>query len=100
MPSTAHERSRTSRNFALPAAERCERPRQESWSAWSDQPGRLAQGPEEKWGDCGRSEGFMAAIPCRIDAPRWGGVSRRGTYAGGRDGSMTMLHCGRTALGY
>src|SRR5262244_1757749 len=48
-------------SFALPAAARCERPRQASASASSDQPGRLAQGPDEKKGRRGRSDGFVKA---------------------------------------
>src|SRR5229473_5199935 len=56
----ARERSITSFNLALPAFERCERPRQACSSAFSDHPGRLAQGPDEKQGLAGRAIGFMA----------------------------------------
>ncbi len=44
----ARLRSMTSASLALPACERCERARQASPSAAGVQPGRLAQGPEEK----------------------------------------------------
>src|SRR5260370_39368829 len=94
MPRIARERSRTSRNFALPAAERCERPRQASWSAWSDQPGRLAQGPEEKWGDCGRSDGFIAGIARRIGAARLGGGCPRGNHVAPTERATSDVACG------
>src|SRR5260370_41065787 len=56
----ARERSITSFSLALPAFERCERPRQASPSASSDHPGRLAQGPDEKQGLAGRAGGLLA----------------------------------------
>src|SRR5581483_10232872 len=66
---------------ALPSLARCERPRN-AWPRLSrDQPGRLAQGPEEKWILPGRVAGLVAVVmslPFQIAAPRWGGVSRRG----------------------
>jgi len=42
------------------------------------QPGRLAQGPEEKCGTAGRTPGlaWLMSLPFQIGAPRWGGVSR------------------------
>ena len=42
---------------ALPALERCDRPTRAPASADGSQPGRLAQGPEEKQGFWGRSAG-------------------------------------------
>ena len=57
-------------------------------SAAADQPGRLAQGPEEKWGDFGRSPGvFVIAYPLQNScAP-----------VGGRDPGRT-LRAGRSAV--
>src|SRR5262245_27716716 len=66
---------------ALPSLARCERPSR-AFSRFSrDQPGRLAQGPEEKWVLTGRLAGLCAVVislSFQIDAPRWGGVARRG----------------------
>ena len=56
-PRIARERSITSRSFALPGLERCERPSKAPASAAGDQPGRLAQGPDEKHGLAGRTFG-------------------------------------------
>src|SRR5215475_178345 len=47
-------------SFALPAFDRCERPRTASVRAWRLQPGRFAQGPEEKCGTVGRVAGILA----------------------------------------
>jgi hypothetical protein len=41
---------------------RCERPRAASVRACRLQPGRLAQGPDEKCGMAGRTPGFVAVI--------------------------------------
>jgi hypothetical protein len=41
---------------------RCERASAASVRAWRDQPGRLAQGPDEKCGIAGRTPGFVAVI--------------------------------------
>src|SRR3954468_15162318 len=79
MPRIERLRSMTSASLALPSFERCERPTRASDSASSDQPGRFAQGPEEKWVLPGRRFGFMTAIPCRIVATRRGGVARADT---------------------
>src|SRR6185503_16010052 len=68
---------------ALPSLARCERPRKAFSRALRDQPGRLAQGPEEKWILPGRLAGLVAVVmslPFQIAAPRWGGVSRRGLW--------------------
>ena len=65
-------------SLALPILARCERPRAASVRAWRLQPGRLAQGPDEKCGFAGRMPGF-ALVMClsfQMGAPRWGGVSR------------------------
>src|SRR6476660_9212682 len=64
---------------ALPSLARCERPRNALSRFCRDQPGRLAQGPEEKFTLPGRLAGFAAVVmslPFQIAAPRWGGVSR------------------------
>src|SRR5262249_35240012 len=45
-------------SFALPILARCERPSAASVSAWRLQPGRLAQGPDEKCGVAGRTAGI------------------------------------------
>src|SRR4029077_3544036 len=65
---------------ALPSLARCERPRKAFSRFLRDQPGRLAQGPEEKQILAGRLAGLavvVMSLPLQIDAPRWGGVSRR-----------------------
>src|SRR3954465_11836621 len=49
-------------SFALPILDRCERPRTASVRAWRLQPGRFAQGPDEKCGLTGRTPGFVFAI--------------------------------------
>ena len=50
----------TSRSFARPPGERCDRPTKASARSEGSHPGRLAQGPEEKLGLSGRVVGFMA----------------------------------------
>src|SRR5580658_1194809 len=65
-------------SFALPGFERCERPRKAPLRACKLQPGRLAQGPDEKCGTFGRTVGIgVMGLSFQIGAPRWGGVSRR-----------------------
>src|SRR5438477_6758480 len=49
----------TSTSRATPGFERCERPSRAPESAAGDQPGRLAQGPDEKHGLAGRRVGFV-----------------------------------------
>ena len=49
-------------SFALPPLARCERPRNASLRACRVQPGRLAQGPEEKCGTAGRTPGIAIAM--------------------------------------
>jgi hypothetical protein len=49
-------------SFALPCLERCERDRHASFSASGVQPGRLAQGPDEKKGRAGRTAGTVPVI--------------------------------------
>src|SRR5436190_7489784 len=64
-------------SFALPILDRCERPRTASVRAWRLQPGRLAQGPDEKCGMTGRTPGgLLMTLSFQIEAPRWGGVAR------------------------
>src|SRR6185437_4021600 len=57
--STSRVRSMARLSFALPALERWERPRTASLRACAVQPGRLAQGPDEKCGTRGRIEGVV-----------------------------------------
>jgi hypothetical protein len=54
-------------SFALPIFDRCERPRTASVRAERLQPGRLAQGPEEKCGTAGRTAGiaWLMVYPSR-----------------------------------
>src|SRR5262245_18566279 len=47
---------------ALPSLARCERPRNALSRALRDQPGRLAQGPEEKLGMAGRLAGLVTMV--------------------------------------
>src|SRR3954451_8973505 len=60
--STARVSSMARLSFALPPSARCERPRNASLRAWSVQPGRLAQGPDEKYGAEGRTVGIAVMI--------------------------------------
>src|SRR5215468_1096201 len=70
MPRIARERSTTSTIRAKPTAERCERPDSASASTAGDQPGRFAQGPDEKHGLAGRRFGFIAGfLPKIFGAP-------------------------------
>src|SRR4029078_4276921 len=77
IPSSALVRSIASLSLALPGFERCERPSNAPLSASAVQPGRLAQGPDEKKGRAGRTDGRFPVmfIPFRMIAPRWGGVA-------------------------
>ena len=76
--STSRVRSMARLSFALPILDRCERPRTASVRACRLQPGRLAQGPDEKCGMTGRTPGvLLMALSFQIEAPRWGGVARR-----------------------
>jgi hypothetical protein len=59
MPRIAREQSITSTSRARPTPERCERPTSAASSTPGDQPGRFAQGPEEKHGLAGRRVGFI-----------------------------------------
>src|SRR4051812_8236798 len=59
MPSTARERSITSTSRPLGPAARCDRPSSAPSNAVSDQPDRLAVGPEPKFGLPGRRVGDM-----------------------------------------
>jgi hypothetical protein len=49
----------TSTSLAKPTPERCERPTSAFSSTAGDQPGRFAQGPEEKHGLAGCRVGFI-----------------------------------------
>ena len=85
-PKIARERAITSWMRASPAAERCERPTSAADSAAGDQPGRFAQGPEEKQGLRGRRDGFIKGCSLQIGChPLGGRVPRRNLWArGGR----------------
>src|SRR5262245_18308589 len=65
MPSRSRLSWITSASLALPAAERCDRPRTASERISGVHPGRFAQGPDEKCGRTGRKAGlFMfASLP-------------------------------------
>src|SRR5690242_1572665 len=78
MPRSDLVRSMASLSLALPGLERCERPSSAPLRASGVQPGRLAQGPDEKKGRAGRTAGIIPVmfIPFRMIAPRWGGVAR------------------------
>src|SRR3546814_10712378 len=80
--STERVRSMTSASFALPGDERCERPSVAAESASSDHPGRLAQGPEEKFGSEGRTDGFIDFTKRKSAAP--------GSGAGRENAADTM----------
>src|ERR1700760_373827 len=62
MPRIARVRSIASFSFAFPGLERCERPSSAPSSACGVQPGRLAQGPDEKKGRAGRTAGILPVI--------------------------------------
>src|SRR5262245_15167967 len=67
---------------ALPSLARCERPRKACSRFCTDQPGRLAQGPEEKKGLTGRLAGLVVeliALPLQIECPS---VGRGGPWRG------------------
>ena len=72
-------RSIASFSLALPTTARCDRPKGASASMSSENPGILAQGPEEKRAFAGRTAGFVTAVilSFQICALRWGRVSRR-----------------------
>src|SRR4029079_12728824 len=60
-------------SFALPILDRCERPRTASVRVWRLQPGRLAQGPDEKCGMTGRTPGgLLMALSFQIESPSVG----------------------------
>src|SRR5215469_16007404 len=77
MPRSARVRSIASLSLAFPGFERCDRPTSAPFKASGVQPGRLAQGPDEKKGRAGRTAGSLPVIviPSRMIAPRWGGVA-------------------------
>ena len=64
-------------NLVLATAARCERASGASWRFWICQPGRFAQGPDEKYGRAGRTAGVIGIIPTILSdgAFRWGKVS-------------------------
>src|ERR1700751_6024803 len=87
MPSTSRVRSLARLSLARPTFDRWERPVSASVRAWRLQPGRLAQGPEEKCGVVGRTPGvafvMLSILPDRRPSvgrgfPRPGIVEVRG----------------------
>src|ERR1700692_2826105 len=83
MPSILVEREITSASLALGPFARWLRPKAAPSSAAKENPGRLAQGPDEKFGFCGRATGFAVTeksaikrLPYRRKAPHWGGVTQ------------------------
>ena len=79
--STVRVRSMTSARRALPSEERCDRPRSACDRTSGDQPGRFAQGPEEKFGSAGRVFGFIDLHQKRKPpAPIWRGRRKCGGY--------------------
>ncbi len=68
----ARVRSMTSFSFAFPGPDRWDRPTNASFSASGLQPGRLAQGPEEKLGFAGRVSGFW--VTGGVSKDRQGGI--------------------------
>src|SRR5438477_9182696 len=81
MPRIAREPSITSTSLAKPTPERCERPTSAVSITAGDQPGRFAQGPEEKHGLAGRRVGFIGLFPHRTDAAYPGRITRRYLWA-------------------
>src|SRR5690606_29703638 len=49
-------------SFSLPILARCERPRRAPFNPSTVQPGRFAQGPEEKLGLAGRRPGLESVV--------------------------------------
>src|SRR5262249_47581736 len=89
IPRIARERSITSTKRASPTPERCERPTSAVSSISADQPGRLAQGPEEKHGLAGRRVGFIRYSFSQIIKMRpTGARTARDTYGRGAGASM------------
>src|SRR6476659_5898010 len=76
MPRSARVRSTASTIFFLAVLDRWDRPMAASKRASGVQPGRLAQGPDEKSGRAGRMFGFIKPLPYRRAALRWGSVAR------------------------
>ena len=76
-PRIRREPAMTSASFALPALARCDRPSTAPDSAAGVQPGRLAQGPEEKHGFAGRRSGGAGLVIgtlrgfSRVQGGRW-----------------------------
>src|SRR5256885_14364878 len=67
-------------SLVRPTFARCERPSAASLRFCGFQPGRLAQGPEEKCGTFGRKAGFAAVINLSfqiVSLPLGGGVPPR-----------------------
>src|SRR5271166_5635887 len=83
-------------SFALPIFERCERPSTASVSAERLQPGRLAQGPDEKCGTVGRTVGFAVVIVDSGQTPLTT-RARVGRGAARTDLGKCLLRVNRTA---
>src|SRR5262249_50214195 len=98
MPSSARVRSTASTIFFLPSLERWDRPTAASLRSSGVQPGRLAQGPDEKSGRAGRRCGSRNPPLGRRAAPGGGGGAR-GVYGGGGRGRQGAALRGRTSAG-
>src|SRR5262245_5115643 len=75
-------------NRALPSFDRCERPSTASLRFCGVQPGRLAQGPEEKCGVFGRRPGFVVIVSTLPD--RRPSVGRGFPLLGIRDDAVAV----------
>src|SRR5690349_15724749 len=74
MPSRARVRSMASTIFFLPSLERWDRPTAASLRTSGVQPGRLAQGPDEKSGRAGRAFGFIKNLSLAEELRSGGGA--------------------------
>src|SRR5579863_6036265 len=76
MPRILRLRSFSSTILALPSLPRCDRPSAASASTSGVQPGRLAQGPEQKLAALGRIEGLDGISGLSRGSKRGGSVAR------------------------
>src|SRR4051794_36238911 len=74
MPSIARVRSTASTIFFLPSLDRWDRPTAASLRASGVQPGRFAQGPDEKSGRAGRAFGFIIPLSLTEELHSGGGA--------------------------
>src|SRR6202012_3400491 len=101
MPRIARVRSIASFSFALPGFERCERPNRAPLSASGVQPGRLAQGPDEKKGRAGRTAGILPVISTFLpECSRRVGAAWPATRIGARAEAVNELDSHNSHRGY